>query len=137
MARLVNFCFFNKSLSEEEKNVLAPDNTTDNHLDARKMAPNAKQGYKASEAEAASSDFSIFPNPAKTELNIIVEVQQAGSLSINIFDLAGKQVYEMQESEISKGHQLITLRNLKLSAGQYIVKVKAGDVTQSEQVVFE
>ena len=43
----------------------------------------------------------------------------------------------MKEPQISEGHQLITLRNLKFSAGQYIVKVKAGNVSQSEQVVFE
>ena len=82
-------------------------------------------------------DISIFPNPVKNELNIFVEVERKGALRINIYDLAGKQVYQMKEPQISRGHQLITLHNLKFSPGQYIVKVKAGNVTKSESVVFE
>ena len=120
-------------------------NITVNRQQQQKLSLNAVKDNKGSEIseEALQADpkrvldFSIFPNPAKDKLNIIVEVQQAGPLSINIFDLGGKQVYEMKEPQISEGHQLITLRNLKLSAGQYVVKVKASNVTKSEQVVFE
>ena len=89
------------------------------------------------EVEKKETDFSIFPNPAKTELNILIEVSNAGSLYIGIYDLSGKRVYETKEPHINEGHQLITLRKLKFSAGQYVVKIKAGNVTKSEQVVFE
>ena len=104
---------------------------TKNNLGTKE--PNALQVA----ASQKTTTFSIFPNPAKDELNILVEVERAGALSVNIFDLAGKQVYKLKEAVIKEGHQLIGLRKLKFSAGQYIVKVKAGNVTQSEQVVFE
>ena len=139
------FLGFGSALSDELIEQLVPSENTvpfsargvNATPPASKTGANSIGATQEKASEAASSDFSIFPNPAKDKLNIIVEIQQAGELSINIFDLAGKQVYDMQEPQISKGHQLITLRNLKLSAGQYIVKVKAGDVNQSEQVMFE
>jgi hypothetical protein len=44
---------------------------------------------------------------AKGELNILVEIQQAGLLKIELFDLSGRKVYEMKKPSISQGHQLI------------------------------
>ena len=59
------------------------------------------------------------------------------TLPAYIFDLADMPVYKMKVPLIGEGHQLIGLRNLKFSAEQYIVKVKARYVPQSEQVIFE
>jgi hypothetical protein len=82
-------------------------------------------------------DFSIFPNPATDELNILVEVQTSGSINIELFDLAGRKVYEMNKPNVSKGHQLITLKNLKIAAGEYIVNFRAGNLRRTEKVIFK
>jgi hypothetical protein len=66
----------------------------------------------------------------------LVEVQAVGSVSIALFDLSGRQEYEMNKPNISKGQQLITLINLKMASGEYIVKVQAGNVRRSEKVIF-
>ena len=89
------------------------------------------------QTQTDANAFQIFPNPTDGELNILVEVQEAGPLQINIFDLTGRLVYENEEAEIDQGQQRITLKDIKLIAGQYIVKVTAGNVTQSEIVTFE
>ena len=135
------FGISSRALTDDEIKELADSVESENQNNTKQAIVNSKnpkgKEQTKTEAQTRTTDFSIFPNPAKDKLNIIVEIQQAGELSINIFDLSGKQVYDMQEPQISEGHQLVTLRNLKLSPGQYIVKVKAGDVSQSEQVVFE
>ena len=134
-----DFKIFPIALTAEEIKFLVQSN---NNLTAKSFNPSTKLdsaivASKLSNQPKEPADFSIFPNPAKNELNIIVEVTQESPLDVGIFDLTGRQVYEMKEPSIEQGHQLITLTNLKIPAGVYIVKVLADNVTQSEQVVFE
>jgi hypothetical protein len=67
----------------------------------------------------------------------LVEVRKHGPLKLEIVDLKGRQVYEMVRDHISVGHQLITLRNLNLPAGQYVLVVQAGDVVRREKILIE
>lgn len=83
------------------------------------------------------ADFSIFPNPAVNEINILVEVRQEGALQVDIYDMTGRRVYDMSESSISTGHQYINIQNLNLSSGNYILRIKAGDVQRSEQIIIK
>ncbi len=102
-------------------------------ISQRGLAP-AKTDIKT---ELNLLDFSIFPNPAKDHLNILVEVQRAGPLDLGIYDQAGRQVYELKKEKIPQGHQIITINQLNLATGIYIVKVRAGNVFRSEKVVVE
>ena len=101
-------------------------------------------GRLADESEGEQQDseitFSIFPNPTSDHLNILVEIRKAGPLNIVIFDLQGKKVYHMSKAIISDGHKLIKLRslnNLDLASGAYVLKIQAGDVIRSEQIIFD
>ncbi len=102
-------------------------------ISQRGLAP-AKTDIKT---ELNLLDFSIFPNPAKDHLNILVEIEREGPLDIALYDQAGRRVYELKRHSISKGHQMITLNNLNLPTGIYIVKVRAGNVFRTEKVVVE
>lgn len=109
------------------QNRIATDNQENNNLITK--TDNSKNKIK--------TDFNIFPNPAKDKLNILVEAQESGPVTIELFDLSGRKVYEMKKPNISKGHQLITLRNLKVASGEYIMSIRAGNVKRNEKVVFE
>jgi hypothetical protein len=87
--------------------------------------------------EVAESQFSIFPNPAIDQVNVLLEVQKAGPLNLVILDLNGKQVYRMSRPRIDQGHQLITIESLDLPSGEYIVKLQAGNVMRSEQLLVK
>jgi hypothetical protein len=54
-----------------------------------------------------------------------------------ILDLSGKQVYHMHRPNIEQGHQLITIELLDLPSGEYIVKLQAGNVMRSEQLLVK
>jgi hypothetical protein len=46
----------------------------------------------------------------------------------------------MSKAIISDGHKLIKLRslnNLDLASGAYVLKIQAGDVIRSEQIIFD
>jgi hypothetical protein len=103
----------------------------------RQLATNNADTPLKLKEDLREPDFSIFPNPVKEELNILLEIEQVGPLKIDLFDINGKKVYEMKKSTISKGHQLITLRDLKIAAGEYIMSIRAGNIKRNEKVIFK
>ena len=81
--------------------------------------------------------FRIYPNPTDGDLYITTEANYGEDIAITIFDLAGRLVYEKEATATKQGQQKLTLNDIKLVAGQYVVKVTANKVTQSEIVTFE
>jgi hypothetical protein len=128
------FAYWDTALTATTIGVLATRISTSNN-NARVAKVNDKP-LKTKE-KPVIPDFSIYPNPAKDKLNILVEAQESGPVTIELFDLSGRKVYEMKKPNISKGHQLITLRNLKVASGEYIMSIRAGNVKRNEKVVFE
>ncbi len=71
-------------------------------------------------------EMNVAPNPFKDELNIIVEGQKIES--IQIFDLLGKEILNVQGSQ----ETVMSLSTNKIETGAYILKVKieGGILTQ-------
>jgi hypothetical protein len=111
----------------QTQNRTATDNQENNSLATK----------KDDSKNTIETDFNIFPNPAKDKLTILLEVQKPGPVTIELFDINGRKVYEIKKPNISKGHQLITLRNLRIASGEYMMSIQAGNVKRSEQVIFE
>ncbi|HBK82313.1 MAG TPA: hypothetical protein DDZ41_01745 [Flavobacterium sp.] len=81
--------------------------------------------------------FTIYPNPMRNYLKILLDVRQSGSLKLEIKDLTGKKVYEMNQSNIGEGSHLIELQNLNLPASIYVLSIKAGDIIRNEKILVE
>ena len=129
------FGYWTKSLTPVMIGLIARPVAQNNN--ARRLATNNLDTPLKLKEDLKEPDFSIFPNPVKEELNILVEIEQSGPLSIELFDVNGKKVYEMKKSTISKGHQLITLRDMKIAAGEYIMSMRAGNIKRNEMVIFD
>ncbi|AXG70684.1 hypothetical protein KORDIASMS9_02930 [Kordia sp. SMS9] len=112
-------------------------NTTQNNSSRAINSSKNNDDVTIDEQVDTPSDFSIFPNPASSKLNILVEVKREGPLQIDIYDINARHVYTMSEPSIGVGHQYIRLVNLNLSDGNYILKVKAGDVNRTEQIIIK
>jgi hypothetical protein len=128
------FAYWDTALTATMIGVLATRISTSNNK-ARVAKVNDKP-LKTKE-KPVIPDFSIYPNPVKDELNILVEIEQVGPLKIDLFDINGRKVYEMMKPTISKGHQLITLRDMKIAAGEYIMSIRAGNIKRNEKVIFK
>ena len=74
---------------------------------------------------------------AINELNLVLEIKENGPLRIELFDLNSKRVYVSEKNNIDKGYQYITLTNINVPSGQYILNVQAGDFKASKSVLFE
>jgi hypothetical protein len=120
---------FDKALTSEEIGVLYQaelDSPTNKIADKPTTKPESK----------ISTDLILYPNPTKGDINLITEVKEAGLVKIQIIDLQGKIVYE-KNLNIGVGFQLIALKDVKIQAATYIVKVVNGGNEQTGRLVVE
>jgi hypothetical protein len=65
--------------------------------------------------------ISVYPNPFQTSFNIIFYTPQNSNLHLEIFDMAGKKVYE-QLNTANRYYQSISLNN-SLAKGVYVLRL--------------
>ncbi|WP_194974532.1 T9SS type A sorting domain-containing protein, partial [Aquiflexum lacus] len=85
--------------------------------------------------ELPPGEILIYPNPAKQETNILVQLSGARSVGIRIFDAAGRLVYEEQEHQEGSFVRNVDLSGL--SSGMYQVMVQAGNEVMIGRLVKE
>lgn len=69
----------------------------------------------------------IFPNPTVDELNINIDLNEAGPLEYMIFDMNGAVVNSGNFGMYSNGIQNLQISNLNLATGRYILMLKNGN----------
>jgi hypothetical protein len=67
-----------------------------------------------------------FPNPFSSELNLEFEMKETSSVSVEIFDVSGKLVQRLDDTEMNKGQHRLNLNTSSLKAGVYFIRLQAG-----------
>ena len=88
-------------------------------------------------AEEKTAILSLSPNPAATPYaNVKLQMGQGGSLSLSVFDLAGKLVRVIKSEEYyNQGIHYIPIHTETLSQGTYFVKLKTGIFESTTQLI--
>ncbi|MBL7930795.1 MAG: choice-of-anchor D domain-containing protein, partial [Bacteroidia bacterium] len=77
----------------------------------------------------------IFPNPAKDEVSLNMNLKSNGSVVVSVYDLQGKKVMTTTEKELSRGEIIITLNTTALQSGEYFVEINANGKTNRQKLV--
>jgi len=64
----------------------------------------------------------LFPNPARTSVNVIIDAPQRDKITIVVTDMAGKTVIQ-QQANVDLGSNTVPVNVAKLSNGSYLVKL--------------
>ena len=82
------------------------------------------------DVENQSGFLAIFPNPVDKDLNLSFELNQKQTVSITLFDIQGKQVYQfIDRAEMSQGkHQQLLNFPSGISAGEYNLVLTSGEM---------
>ena len=83
--------------------------------------------------ESNHKKFSYFPNPAKDYLTLIIDQALNEEVTIQLFDLNGRQ---LQSWQIQEGQKRIKLSLTALPAGTYVLQLKAFDFLQTEKLTI-
>ncbi|WP_062180813.1 T9SS type A sorting domain-containing protein [Dysgonomonas macrotermitis] len=87
-------------------------------------------------ADEAKKTAQAYPNPFADMLTIRFNAVESENIQISIFDIAGKQVYNQKESNVSAGENQININTSQLSKGSYVLRL-AGESTKYSTIIIK
>lgn len=88
------------------------------------QAPNGiiEPGNNGSSA-TAKMDVKIYPNPVNDYANVSFNLDKAGDVTLEVYDLQGKRVFTQSYKQLVKGENTIRFQAETLKAGTYLVNI--------------
>ena len=86
-------------------------------------------------SELPHFDLLNYPNPFKQHTNISFELEQAGFVSISVFDSFGKEVASLVNKQMTAGKQITEFDAEGISPGVYYYTIRANGKTDSGKLV--
>lgn len=82
------------------------------------------------------NSWSVYPNPASSNVTISVDSKNTQSASVTVLDMLGKQMKQFN-ANFNIGENTIQLNTNDLSKGIYLVTIKAGNSSSTKKLVIE
>lgn len=85
------------------------------------------------------SEFNLhqnFPNPFNPTTNISYYLPEASKVNIDVFDVLGRHIQSLVNSEQTAGDHSITFNAENLSSGIYFYRIKAGSFLKTKQMLL-
>ncbi len=77
-----------------------------------------------------------YPNPFNPVTNIKFEIPNESFVTIKVFDIAGKEVYELVNEQKAKGRYEVRFDGSNLSTGVYYYKITAGSYSDVKKMIL-
>lgn len=89
--------------------------------------------------ETIPTEFSLkqnFPNPFNPATKINFSIPKSGNVSLKIYDLLGREVAELINTEMQPGNYSYDFNAGQLSSGMYFSKIEAGQFSQMRKMML-
>jgi len=79
-----------------------------------------------------------YPNPFNSQIVAPFSLKHAGSVSLSMFDVNGRNVSEIINGEYKAGNHQISINagNLGISSGVYYLKLTSGENIASQKILY-
>lgn len=89
-----------------------------------------------------SASLEVFPNPFASHTNIRYHLNEAGQVSLNIFDLQGRLIQQLQQTYLEEGDYQVQwdgtdAGGYPLPAGMYLIQLKMGKEVLNKKVLLQ
>ena len=88
------------------------------------------------EDELEIQSLSVYPNPATSELNIVLNQDLGNEVNLTIIDLTGKVIYNSLIPNTGQT-ETINLESLNIAAGSYILNINSESHSISQSLIVE
>jgi len=82
-------------------------------------------------------NIKIFPNPATSELNILVDQKNGAKVEISLLDITGKKIKNLATTQLTGGLNQIQSNVLGIKPGLYFLKFEIEDRTVIEKLIIQ
>ena len=80
--------------------------------------------------------ISAYPNPFNPATNITFGINTDSHVSVNIFDISGREVAEIINGDYSAGYHNMTWDGGQQSSGIYFLRINADGISQSQKLML-
>jgi len=87
------------------------------------------------ESKSFEADVLVYPNPVADFGTIAFELATSSDVNVQIYNLSGQIVQEINKKELTEGANAISINTLELSKGTYIVKLTADNLSKTTKFV--
>jgi flagellar hook assembly protein FlgD len=94
------------------------------------------QGVGIAENHVEAAQVTVAPNPFTQETSIAIEMKESGKLMVELYDVTGKKIRMLKDTEMEAGVHHFTLRKGTLPEGIYLLKVKAANAIGSQKLII-
>ncbi len=77
-----------------------------------------------------------YPNPFNSTTRIDYSLNQAGRISLALYDLSGRQIRVLVDQTLPSGRHSAVLQASDIPAGLYIIRLNSGQMTSSQKVLL-
>ena len=116
---------------------LLPDDYTVTVTDANNCSATATVTVQFTVSVASAKNaiqLSIYPNPAKDNVNVTVELNESKNVSLEVFNVLGEKVIARNLGKTAKANHAINMNGL--SEGVYMIRVNYGDKAAVRRIVL-
>ncbi|MFN4000434.1 T9SS type A sorting domain-containing protein, partial [Algoriphagus sp.] len=83
--------------------------------------------------ELKLGEFFMYPNPASTETNIMLDLDESATVAFQVYDAIGRLV--IQDEVYKVGSFTHTIKVDELAPGMYTVQLKVGDMVMTKRLI--
>ncbi|MFP4527423.1 MAG: T9SS type A sorting domain-containing protein, partial [Candidatus Kapaibacterium sp.] len=91
---------------------------------------------KIEKADAEGFEFKAYPNPASSFANVMFSVPESGNVNIALYDAIGNKVMTIADAQFDAGSHSASINAADLSAGNYILRITAGNNTAVTKITI-
>ncbi|MDP4266757.1 MAG: choice-of-anchor L domain-containing protein [Bacteroidota bacterium] len=85
---------------------------------------------------SVTDNFEIFPNPFNEISNITYQLNDAGNVTISVYDIIGNKVSVIMNEKKEKGNYNINWNRNGLNSGLYLIELRTGNSVQLKKVTI-
>jgi hypothetical protein len=107
-------------------------------LGADSVYPNSVlTGVKKIKVNDPKAGLFAYPNPYKGHVNIKANMEQRGEMNLEVFDIMGKKITTIENSEKEQGEYSykFSAKELGLSSGMYVIKLTTPSKTTTLKII--
>ena len=83
------------------------------------------------------AQLNLFPNPAKDNLNVSIDLKEKSDVVISIFNTTGSLVARTTYNDLMTGNNLLAISTADLSSGLYEVMIQSNESVKTTSLVIE
>jgi hypothetical protein len=98
---------------------------------------NVVQGNTGVQENGSANQVSLFPVPARDQIQVRVNMTNAETVQLRMLDLSGREVLSPSSNMLQAGENNVTVGLTNLPAGAYIIEVSGATFKTYERLIVE